>query len=169
MAAHGRIPRERQCLRNFGTGPAYAPGAGSIPVFLGFRLHRDRHRATGRVRLPNYTKMPVELITASLLIQPNRVFIIPEQRDLHVCDGEFRLEPISKPRGWPDVNAARIIGMRSAHSGSVPPPCGVSLKRMPFTVITIQPCVHGSARLTCIFRRRNTVACGFSLYLGHSS
>jgi two-component system, chemotaxis family, protein-glutamate methylesterase/glutaminase len=53
--------------------------------------------------LPNYTKMPVELITASLLIQPNRVFIIPAQRDLHVCDGEFLLEPISKPRGWPDV------------------------------------------------------------------
>ncbi len=47
--------------------------------------------------------MPVELITERLLIQPNQVFIIPEQRDLHVFDGEFRLEPISKPRGWPDV------------------------------------------------------------------
>ena len=53
--------------------------------------------------LPRYTKMPVELITERLLIQPNRVFIIPERRDLHVLDGEFRLKPISKPRGWPDV------------------------------------------------------------------
>jgi two-component system chemotaxis response regulator CheB len=53
--------------------------------------------------LPRYTKMPVELITERLLIRPNRVFIIPEQRDLHVRDGEFRLRPISKPRGWPDV------------------------------------------------------------------
>jgi two-component system chemotaxis response regulator CheB len=53
--------------------------------------------------LPRYTKMPVELITEKLLIQANHVFIIPEQRDLHVLDGEFRLEPISKPRGWPDV------------------------------------------------------------------
>src|ERR1700690_1888899 len=53
--------------------------------------------------LPRYTVMPVELITERLLIQPNRVFIIPEQRDLHVLDGEFRLMPISKPRGWPDV------------------------------------------------------------------
>lgn len=53
--------------------------------------------------LPRYTTMPVELITDKLLIRPNRVFIIPEQRDLHVCAGEFRLEPISKPRGWPDV------------------------------------------------------------------
>jgi chemotaxis response regulator CheB len=53
--------------------------------------------------LPSYTKMPVELITEKLLIEPNHVFIIPEQRDLHVIDGEFRLKPISKPRGWPDV------------------------------------------------------------------
>ena len=47
--------------------------------------------------------MPVELITERLQISPNHVFIIPEQRDLHVQDGEFRLKPISKPRGWPDV------------------------------------------------------------------
>ena len=53
--------------------------------------------------LPRYTKMPVELISERLLIEPNHVFIIPENRDLHVLDGEFRLKPISKPRGWPDV------------------------------------------------------------------
>jgi chemotaxis response regulator CheB len=53
--------------------------------------------------LPRYTEMPVELITERLDIQPNHVFIIPEQRDLHVLDDEFRLKPISKPRGWPDV------------------------------------------------------------------
>ena len=53
--------------------------------------------------LPRFTKMPVELITEKLLIEPNHVFIIPEQRDLHVLNGEFRLKPISKPRGWPDV------------------------------------------------------------------
>jgi chemotaxis response regulator CheB len=53
--------------------------------------------------LPHHTSMPVKLITEKLDIQPNHVFIIPEQRDLHVLDGEFRLKPISKPRGWPDV------------------------------------------------------------------
>lgn len=53
--------------------------------------------------LPNYTHMPVELITDRLDVRPNRVFIIPEKRDLHVLNGEFRLKPISKPRGWPDV------------------------------------------------------------------
>jgi len=53
--------------------------------------------------LPTYTSMPVELITQRLSIEPNRVFIIPANRDLHVVDGEFHLLPISKPRGWPDV------------------------------------------------------------------
>jgi chemotaxis response regulator CheB len=53
--------------------------------------------------LPQYTEMPVELITEKLIIEPNHVFIIPEQRDLHVLRGKFRLKPISKPRGWPDV------------------------------------------------------------------
>jgi len=53
--------------------------------------------------LPRYTDMPVELITDRLRIQPDRVFIIPSQRDLHVLEGEFRLKPISKPRGWPNV------------------------------------------------------------------
>lgn len=53
--------------------------------------------------LPNYTDMPVKLIKEKLDIKPNHVFIIPEKRDLHVLNGEFRLKPISKPTGWPDV------------------------------------------------------------------
>ena len=53
--------------------------------------------------LPRFTTMPVDLITERLQIEPNRIFIIPENRDLHVLNGEFRLQPISKPRGWPDV------------------------------------------------------------------
>ena len=53
--------------------------------------------------LPRYTTMPVDLITERLQIEPNRVFIIPANRDLHVSKGVFLLKPISKPRGWPDV------------------------------------------------------------------
>jgi chemotaxis response regulator CheB len=53
--------------------------------------------------LPRFTSMPVELIAENMRVEPNRVFIIPANRDLHV-DGEvFHLKPISKPRGWPDV------------------------------------------------------------------
>ena len=53
--------------------------------------------------LPKYTKMQVNLITEDLFIEPNQVYIIPPNRDLHVFRGKFKLKPISKPRGWPDV------------------------------------------------------------------
>ena len=53
--------------------------------------------------LPRFTTMPVELITDSLSVEPNRVCIIPSNRDLQVEYGEFHLMPISMPRGWPDV------------------------------------------------------------------
>jgi two-component system chemotaxis response regulator CheB len=53
--------------------------------------------------LPAHTSMPVDLITERLQIEPNHVFIIPANRDLHIQNGEFHLKPISKPRGWPDV------------------------------------------------------------------
>jgi len=69
--------------------------------------------------LPHYTEMPVELITEKLDIQPNHVFIIPEKRDLHVLDGEFRLKPISKPRGWPDVITVFLRSMTKHWDGKV--------------------------------------------------
>jgi chemotaxis response regulator CheB len=53
--------------------------------------------------LPRFTTMPVDLITEKLLIEPNHVFIIPANRDLHIDGEQFHLQPISKPRGWPDV------------------------------------------------------------------
>src|SRR5512140_2409260 len=78
-----------------------------LPADMGAAVVIVNHLRTVATRLheilPRYTKMPVELITERLLIQPDHVYIIPEQRDLHVLDGEFRLKPISKPRGWPDV------------------------------------------------------------------
>jgi two-component system chemotaxis response regulator CheB len=69
--------------------------------------------------LPNYTQMPVTLITEGLHIQPNCVFIIPAQRDLHVLDGEFRLKPISKPRGWPDVITVFLRSMAQHWQGKL--------------------------------------------------
>ena len=79
----------------------------NLPVDMGVAIvivnHVTRQATMLHEILPHYTKMPVELITERLLIEPDHVFIIPESRDLHVFDGEFRLKPISKPRGWPDV------------------------------------------------------------------
>ena len=69
--------------------------------------------------LPNYTKMPVELITEKLDIKPNHVFIIPSSRDLHVLDGEFRLKPISKPWGWPDVITVFMLSLANHWVGKL--------------------------------------------------
>ncbi len=86
---------------------AYIRLLSHLPADMGIAVVIVNHLRTVATRLheilPRYTKMPVELITERLIIEPNHVFIIPEQRDLHVLDGEFRLKPISKPRGWPDV------------------------------------------------------------------
>src|ERR1039457_1561781 len=86
---------------------AYTRLLRNLRADLGVAIVIVNHLRTVATRLheilPKYTEMPVELITERLLIQQNHVFIIPEQRDLHVLNGEFRLKPISKPRGWPDV------------------------------------------------------------------
>ena len=79
----------------------------NLPADMGVAIVIVNHIKTLPTRLhevlPRFTTMPVELITESMLIKRNCVFIIPENRDLHVEDGKFRLKPISKPRGWPDV------------------------------------------------------------------
>lgn len=86
---------------------AYSRLLKHLPIDMGVAIVIVNHLRTVATQLheilPSYTKMPVELITEKLLIQPDHVFIIPEKRDLHVLNGEFRLKPISKPRGWPDV------------------------------------------------------------------
>jgi len=69
--------------------------------------------------LPRHTKMPVELITEKLDIKPNHVFIIPEKRDLHVLNDEFRLKPISKPWGWPDVITVFLKSLTSNWDGKL--------------------------------------------------
>ncbi|MDO8776948.1 MAG: chemotaxis protein CheB [Burkholderiaceae bacterium] len=69
--------------------------------------------------LPRFTTMPVDLITESLQIEPNRVFIIPANRDLHVAHGEFRLKPISKPRGWPDVITVFLRSLTDCWDGKL--------------------------------------------------
>jgi chemotaxis response regulator CheB len=86
---------------------AYTRLLQNLPADMGVAIVIVNHLRTVATYLhkilPCYTEMPVELISEKLDIEPNHVFIIPEKRDLHVLDGEFRLKPISKPRGWPDV------------------------------------------------------------------
>jgi two-component system chemotaxis response regulator CheB len=86
---------------------AYKRLLGNLPADLGAAVVIVNHLRKTTTLLheirPHYTQMPVELITERLDIKPDCVFIIPPQRDLHILGGDFRLKPISKPRGWPDV------------------------------------------------------------------
>lgn len=69
--------------------------------------------------LPSYTSMPVKLITEDLQIEPNHVFIIPANRDLHVEGEGFHLAPISKPRGWPDVITVFLTSLTQYWKGKL--------------------------------------------------
>ena len=85
---------------------AYVQLLRHLPVETGAAIvvvNHIRTFATLHDILPHSTKLPVELITEGLPIQPNRVFIVPANRDLRLLGGMFRLRPISKPKGWPDV------------------------------------------------------------------
>jgi len=86
---------------------AYTRLLWNLPADMGVAIVIVNHLRTVATQLheilPRYTEMPVILITEKLDIQPNHIFIIPEKRDLHVLNEEFRLKPISKPRGWSDV------------------------------------------------------------------
>jgi chemotaxis response regulator CheB len=94
-----------------------------LPGDMGIAIVIVNHLRTAATKLheilPRYTEMPVELITEKLDIEPNHVFIIPEKRDLHVLDGEFRLKPISKPRGWPDVITVFMRSMTEHWDGKL--------------------------------------------------
>ncbi len=92
-----------------------------LPADLGVAIVIVNHITLFPTRLhtilPRFTSMPVDLITERLVIEPNRVFIIPENRDLHVEDGEFHLKPISKPRGWPDVITVFLRSLTACWDG----------------------------------------------------
>ena len=100
---------------------AYTRLLKNLPADMGVAIVIVNHLRTMATMLheilPRYTPMPVELITDRLVVRPNCVFIIPEKRDLHVLDGQFRLKPISKPRGWPDVITVFLRSLTEHWSG----------------------------------------------------
>ena len=85
-----------------------------LPLDMGVAIVIVNHLRTVATQLheilPRFTEMPVKLITERLDIQANHVFIIPEQCDLHILDGEFRLKRI------PEDIARKIV--RIAHTVS---------------------------------------------------
>ena len=96
----------------------------NLPGDLGVAVVIVNHLTTVptqlHTELPRFTPMPVELISDELVIVPNRVFIIPANRDLHVDSaGTFQIEPISKPRGWPDVITVFLRSLTQHWEGQI--------------------------------------------------
>jgi len=79
----------------------------NLPPDLGVAIVIVNHIRNNKSQLQNilarYTEMPVEVITERRYIQPNSVFIIPGNCDLHILNGKFWILPKSKIFGWPDV------------------------------------------------------------------
>jgi two-component system chemotaxis response regulator CheB len=102
---------------------AYTRLLRNLPDDMGVAIVIVNHLRTVATQLheilPRYTNMPVVLITEGLVLQPNHVFIIPPQRDLHIFEGKFRLKPISKPRGWPDVITVFLRSLTRHWSGKI--------------------------------------------------
>jgi two-component system, chemotaxis family, protein-glutamate methylesterase/glutaminase len=79
----------------------------------------------GRIRLENIGSEDEENNYYSLGgddhndLEENHVFVIPEKRDLHILNGEFRLKPISKPWGWPDVITVFMRSMTKNWDGKL--------------------------------------------------
>ncbi|MDP3156830.1 MAG: chemotaxis protein CheB [Archangium sp.] len=103
---------------------AYVRLLQNLPPDLGVAVVIVNHITTMPTQLhtvlPRFTRMPVELIYDELIILPNRVFIIPAKRDLHVdAAGAFQLEPISKPHGWPDVITVFLHSLAKHWEGQI--------------------------------------------------
>ena len=95
----------------------------NLPADMGVAIVIVNHLRTVATMLPEilpaYTKMPVMLITEKLDIKPNHVYIIPEKHDLHVLGDQFRLNPISKPRGWSNVITVFLLSISKHWSGKL--------------------------------------------------
>ena len=95
----------------------------NLPSNMGAAMVIVNHLRTVATRLheilPLYTEMPVKLIGERMVVGPDRVYIIPEKRDLHVENDAFRLKPISKPRGWPDVITVFLCSLAAHWKGKL--------------------------------------------------
>ncbi|HKB90960.1 MAG TPA: chemotaxis protein CheB, partial [Opitutaceae bacterium] len=76
---------------------------------MGFVLvqHLDPNQKSSLTELlAKSSRMPVEEITADIVVQPNHVYVIPPNRDLTIADGTLRVHPRVRVRG-----AARAIDL----------------------------------------------------------
>ncbi|MGI8990075.1 MAG: chemotaxis protein CheB [Bryobacteraceae bacterium] len=83
-------------------------GKGSvIPTAAGWTIVVVKHLRRVHTTLPEILSranfMPAQLITEDMSVERNNICVIPRNCDLTLRDAHFRLNPVSKPQGWPNT------------------------------------------------------------------
>ncbi len=55
--------------------------------------------------------MPVADITHGMLLEPNRIFVMPPGKDMTINHGKFELEAILRPSGWPKTISGFLFSL----------------------------------------------------------
>lgn len=81
--------------------------------------HLRRQHPTALVEILSHcTRMPVQLASDHLLIQPDHVYVLPSGDEIQLTDSTFTLQPRTKITGWPNLISLFIESLsQSRHPG----------------------------------------------------
>ena len=65
--------------------------------------------------LASATAMPVVEVEQGMLLEPNRVFVMPPGKDMTVNGDEFDLQKPLKPRGWPTTISLFLLSLAEVY------------------------------------------------------
>ena len=89
---------------------------GAAIVVINHARHFD---SALRSILARCTRLPVNVVTDGMELEPNRVYIIPRDRDLTIYAGRFKVSATSKPRGWPNVLTLFLDSLSKEWEGTI--------------------------------------------------
>lgn len=81
--------------------------------------HLGRQHPTALVDiLAHCTRMPVQLATNHLSVEPDNVYVLPSGDEITLNDGTFEVQPRTKLSGWPNLISLFIESLsHSSHPG----------------------------------------------------
>jgi two-component system CheB/CheR fusion protein len=108
------------CLGGSAGGlPAFMGILRSLPPNTGMAFVVAQHQRYKHVHLlskilANATAMPVVEVEQGMLLEPNRVFVMPPGKDMIVKGDEFDLQTTLKPGGWPVTISLFLLSLAEA-------------------------------------------------------
>jgi chemotaxis response regulator CheB len=103
-----------------GAGEAYTSILRCMPADTGMAFVIAPHRSLENANLlprilSSVTTMPVVEVKEGMLLEPNRVYIMPPHTEMTVKKSEFALQPPRKPRGWPNTISVFLLSIAEAY------------------------------------------------------